>query len=390
MAATEQGVWGLQDVRDKQLQSEWTYDGGRELYSAGPNSYGVLGQNNQTAYSSPKQVGTELTWNQVSGERHSLATKTDGTLWAWGMQDGGKLGQNNNTIYSSPRQIPGTTWASISAGSNNSFGIKTDGSLWAWGQNYGNLGFNQPGNGGPGGATGRSSPTQIGTDTNWAHIESTGTGSQFGVKTDGTLWSWGYNDDGNLGQNNKTRYSSPTQVGTDTTWSSNQLYWGTSVNNVNYAIKTDNTLWAWGYANTGDLGQNDRTYQSSPVQIPGSWQSIANSSNTAMGIKTDGTIWSWGNGVYGALGNGSSGNPNKKSSPTQIGTDTDWSHMGRGGGRKQAAIKTDGTLYNCGKNDSGGLGHNNTSQKDSLTQLPGLYVGKPSMSPGGCLYLKEL
>jgi alpha-tubulin suppressor-like RCC1 family protein len=389
MAATETGVWGLQDVRDKQLASEWTYDGGGELYTAGSGGNGQLGHNNKTQYSSPKQVGTTINWSKVSSGSgyQSFAIKTDGTLWSWGRQDGGKLGQNNNTEYSSPRQIPGTDWSSISASANNCFSIRTDGTLWAWGQNYGNLGLNQPGQDTLAGR-GRSSPTQVG-GTTWAHVESAGTGSQFAVKTDGTLWSWGYNNDGNLGQNNKTRYSSPTQVGTDTTWSTNEVHWGTSSNNVHYAIKTDNTLWAWGYANTGDLGQNSRTYYSSPVQIPGSWQSIGNSSNTGMGIKTDGTLWSWGNGAFSALGNGTNGPSNRVSSPTQVGTDTDWSYMGRGGGSQQTAIKTDGTLYNCGRNESGGLGHNNTSQVPSMTQLPGQYSGKPD-SGDSSLWIKEV
>ena len=63
--------------------------------------------------------------------------------------------------------------------------------------------------------------------------------------------------------------------------------------------------------------------------------------------------------------------------------------MARGGGRQQSAIKTDGSLYNCGRNETGGLGHNNTSQTNSMTQLSGIYTGKPSMSDA-CLYLKEL
>ena len=392
MAATEAGVWGLQDVRDKQLQSEWSYTGGRELYSAGPNSSGVLGQNDGTKYSSPTQVGTQQTWSKVSGKNHSLGIKTDGTLWSWGSQDGGKLGQNNNTPYGSPRQIPGTNWASICASQNNSFAIKTDGSLWGWGQNYGNLGLNQPGAGGNVGKTGRSSPTQVGTDSDWAHIESTGTGSQFGVKTDGSLWSWGYNTDGNTAHNNLIRYSSPTQVGTDTTWSSNELHWGGSTGNNNYAIKTDGTLWAWGFNNVGDLGQNDRTYQSSPVQIPGSWQSVGNSGNNGMAVKTDGTLWAWGNGNKGQLANGSDGNPNRRSSPTQVGTATDWSYLGQNGGSSQTIIKTDGTLYNCGRNENGNLGHNAggpTSTEPAVKQLPGTYTGKPSCSDVG-LWIKEL
>ena len=87
MAATEAGVWGLQDVRDKQLQSEWDYTGGRPLYTSGYNTYGNLGQNDGPTpqYSSPTQVGTQLTWNRVTSLNSvAMATKTDNTLCVWG------------------------------------------------------------------------------------------------------------------------------------------------------------------------------------------------------------------------------------------------------------------------------------------------------------------
>ena len=143
MAATEKGVWGLQDVRDKILASEWDYTGASELWVQGQGSQGKLAQNNNTQYSSPKQVpgtnwgmGTQCT-NTV------LNIKTDGTLWAWASNIAGQLGQNNLTTYSSPIQIPGTTWKTVDASANHVLATKTDGSLWAWGEGGGRLGLNQ-------------------------------------------------------------------------------------------------------------------------------------------------------------------------------------------------------------------------------------------------------
>ena len=123
MAATETGVWGLQDVRDKQLASEWTYDGGGELYTAGSGGNGQLGHNNKTQYSSPKQVGSDTTWDTVQ-TRHQwmIARKTDNTFWVWGENENGALGQSNLTKYSSPVQIPGFT-----AGEFSSVGTNKDG-----------------------------------------------------------------------------------------------------------------------------------------------------------------------------------------------------------------------------------------------------------------------
>ena len=143
-----------------------------------------------------------------------MATKTDGTLWGWGRNQDGHLGLNNQTLYSSPTQIPGTTWANIVAGYQHAAAAKTDGTLWAWGKNTGGnsgvLGQNSTNNG-------YSSPVQI-PGTNWGTGELDLASSTYGhmaIKTDGTLWAWGGNSDGELGQNNEVKYSSPVQVGSD-------------------------------------------------------------------------------------------------------------------------------------------------------------------------------
>ena len=109
---TDKGVWNLQQVRDKQLQSLWSYSTNvLSLYSWGYNNQGALGQNNKTKYSSPVQIpGT--TWRDASSFSYAIiASKTDNTLWAWGYNaDYGQLGLNDRTQYSSPTQIPGTSW----------------------------------------------------------------------------------------------------------------------------------------------------------------------------------------------------------------------------------------------------------------------------------------
>ena len=241
------------------------------LWTWGINEFGCLGLNEHDVHrSSPTQVpGT--TWSSISigdDNAHTLATKTDGTLWSWGYNDGGALGQGNRTNYSSPVQIPGTTWStayyavSVTA-AQGSYGIKTDGTLWAWGSNNGNLGQNFPANGH------RSSPTQVGTDTTWKSIQGqqSGPGARqaFATKTDGSMWSWGSGSYGGLGQNNKTTYNSPKQIGTDTNWSS-QTY-GINSKGGGVFVKTDGTLWSWGNNAGGYLGHNNTTNYSSPKQV---------------------------------------------------------------------------------------------------------------------------
>ena len=195
------------------------------LWIWGDNDDGRLGHNNETQYSSPVQLGSDTTWNQVymGNSGITAATKTDGTLWSWGDGGMGVLGLNqpSNTKISSPTQIPGTTWATgtRSLNSSDEFGaaIKTDGTLWMWGLNeHGQLGQNE----GPGGNPGSySSPTQI-PGTIWRSVFC-GRKSSFATKTDGTMWSWGYGNrssNGLLGQNNAISYSSPVQI-PGTTWS---------------------------------------------------------------------------------------------------------------------------------------------------------------------------
>ena len=197
-----------------------------------------------------------------------LMQLTDGTLWTWGYNAQGRLGLNNTTPYSSPIQIPGTTWLRIVTGSNTATGggIKTDGTLWTWGQNYGNLGQNNQ--------TDYSSPVQV-PGTNWVN-GSFGSTTCYATKTDGTLWAWGNNNKGQLGQNDVVYKSSPVQVGSGTDWDQTNFQGG---NTYVSALKTDGTLWVWGQNNEGALGQNSQIEYSSPVQIGGTFENILGNLN---------------------------------------------------------------------------------------------------------------
>ena len=179
-----------------------------------------------------------------------------GANWA------GKLGLNDTADRSSPTQIPGT-WTSATAGSgNDGRGVKSDGTLWVWGTNQeGVLGLNNvnPGNQ-------RSSPTQVGTDTNWKQIVSGSARSQ-AMKTDGSLWGWGGHYAGASMLYGSASKSSPVQIGTGTDWAEKEFSTGSNAHA--WAMKTDGTLWSWGRNFRGQLGHNDLVEKSSPTQIPG-------------------------------------------------------------------------------------------------------------------------
>ena len=210
---TRKGVWNLQQVRDKYLQSLWAND--TQLWVWGANKYGTLGLNqahDSIEYSSPVQIpGTDWgSFNTNVGKTDSFVhnIKEDGTLWLWGRNNYGMLGQNSRTDYSSPVQLPGS-WSTLTKGNYRTSGIKTDNTAWVWGSGTysGELGLND--------TIDRSSPTQI--PGSWSNVNIGAAG--LGLKTDGTLWSWGgSNTQGQLGQNNRTQYSSPVQIDAAGVW----------------------------------------------------------------------------------------------------------------------------------------------------------------------------
>ena len=174
----------------------------------------------------------------------------------------GQFGLNDvSNDYSSPTQIPGTQWSSIYRASALSYGLKTDGTLWSWGT--GNLGALAQNDEIP-----RSSPTQI-PGTQWTAFS--GSYTMQATKTDGTLWAWGWNNYGALGQNSTVNYSSPIQI-PGTQWTLDDVYHSSQ---TLAARKTDGTLWVWGNGTAGRLGNNSDNPRSSPMQIPGTqWSSL--------------------------------------------------------------------------------------------------------------------
>ena len=332
------------------------------IWAWGQTNRGQHGLNDVLVRSSPTQIGTLTNWLSISaGDYYSLATKTDGTLWAWGMNNAGQLGTNNLIYRSSPTQVGGTIIANInSSGSNMTLSLKNDGTLWSWG-------YNNSGQLGLGNIINRSSPVQIGTLTSWSSI-SAGNYFSLGIKSGGTLWSWGDNSNGQLGLNQNIQPSYPTLVGPITTFSdiSNSKMVSNSL-----ALRPDGTLWSWGQAATGVLGQNDLTYRSSPTQIGAlnTWTKIdANGLYMALAIKTDGSLWSWGSNTYGQLGQSDTIN---RSSPTQVGFNYDWASVS-GGYQFALAIKTDGTLWSWGANGYYALGQNDVIYRSSPVQVGAL------------------
>jgi alpha-tubulin suppressor-like RCC1 family protein len=327
------------------------------LWVWGDNTAAQLGVNNATSRSTPVTTilgGTN--WKSIAGGGyHTIATKTDGTLWVWGLNSSGELGVNSTTNRSIPVTtiLGGTNWKSIAGGDiYRTIATKTDGTLWTWGNNNrGQLGINT--------TTNRSIPvTTILGGTNWKSISGGGSHTA-SVKTDGTLWTWGLNSDGQLGVNNTTNRSTPvTTILGGTNWKSVSCG-----ENHMAAIKTDGTLWVWGLNGAGQLGVNNTTNRSTPVTtILGgtNWKQVSCGKDHMAAIKTDGTLWNWGDNGYEQLG--VSIGPDRSTPVTTRAGGTNWKTVSCGG-YSTTAIKTDGTLWVWGSNYQGQLGTNDTTDR---------------------------
>ena len=333
--------------------------GNGTLWVWGSNSSGQLGDGTNNDSNIPIQIGTDNNWQSVSCSGHTLAIKNDGTLWSWGNNSWGQLGNGNTNNTNIPIQI-GTdnNWQQVVAGSRGSVGIKTDGTLWAWGFN----GYGQFGNGT---YTSSNIPIQIGRDNNWQQISMGDYYHTVAIKTNGTLWAWGSNANGQLGDGTTIDKISPIQIGTDNRW---KYVSAGMVNNI--ALKTDGTLWAWGENSVGQLGDSTYISVSTPKQIgkATSWLYLSTVKNHTIALKADGTLWAWGSNANGQLGNGTSGYYTSRNYPVQIGSESSW-HIINAGYTNSAAIKDGGLLYEWGSNANGELGDGSNTDKSTPVGL---------------------
>lgn len=333
------------------------------LWAWGKNENGQLGDGTTIQRTAPVQVGSATTWDKVvCGPGHTLARRSDGTLWAWGKNDQGQLGDGSLTDRSSPVQVgTGTDWVTMASGAAHSLGIRSDGTLWAWGQ----WPFQQ-----------ETAPVQIGSGTTWTAVAVAGSAS-VALQADGTLWTWGWNQYGLLGAPGEDLRLAPGQMGSETTWAA--ISGG---GNTAMALRADGTPWAWGFNDGGQAGGRDRVPPAQPA-VAGRFTHVAGYDDHCMARREDGTLWGWGGALSGQLGIPPTGTV--QMTPVQAGSDTDWAdvYCGR---YYTMAHRTDGTLWAWGDNQCGQLGDGTTTQRTSPVQ-----IGTAGMYPVvACGYLYTL
>lgn len=362
-----------------------------ELWAWGDNTYGQLGDGTTGSHTTPNQVGADGDWVSVTaGDHHTIAIKSNGTLWAWGRNNHGQIGNGTtgaNVLYPVQITAAGNGWVSVSAGggddtssyahsSGHSVAIKADGTLWAWGHNdYGQLGL--------GDTISRNVPEQVGGESDWSGV-SVGDSHTLAIKASGTLWSWGWNRFGQLGiggMRDTDVHSTPVQIGTAYKWVS------VSVGGFHtLAIRDDNTLWSWGDNKYGQLG-NVTTLSERlpndywPIQVgtESDWKSVNAGGFHTLATRSNNTLWVWGDNEYGQLGNGMI--TENKYVPIQESDDQNWSSVS-GGGNHTVAIKNNNELWTWGYNywgqhASGNRLHVTTTpiQVDSISSWLSLTTG---------------
>ena len=406
---------------------------------AGDDSWGALAsgdwcdlalKNDGTLWSlgALTQIGSDADWvSAASGYDHSAALKSTGTLWTWGANDSGQLGLGDTTARTAPTQITGcsggdSNWVAVACGRTFSVGLKSDGSLWAWGaDSSGELGL--------GDTAARTAPTRVtgcpGGDSNWVSV-ACGESFTVALKSDGSLWTWGANSWGQLGQNDTTTRTSPTHVvgcsGGDSNWVSVACGYDHAE-----AVKSDGSIWAWGSNLYGDLGTGNRNECDVPTAVASDlvgnsdWVAVAcdlthtvalkdsgglyiwgddhnwfpedrigdldwTSSPTyvssvgcglgfTVGVGASGYLLSWGDNSVGELGDGTT---TSRPAPAYVtgcsGGDYNWASVACGR-EHTLALKTDHTLWAWGANGSGQLGDGTTTERQAAVQITGCADG---------------
>ena len=307
----------------------------------------------------------------VAASLHTYYLKSDGTLWAWGNNGNGQFGNGTAAapFNSAPVQISGLSGViAIVAGGNHTVYLKTDGTVWA-------AGLNTNGQLGDGTTAQRITPVRVSGLSNVTAVIA-GDAYTVALKSDGTVWSWGKNLNGQLGKGTSG-------VGTDSSVpvQATGLTGITSIDagdDFTVALKSDSTVWAWGNNGKGQLGDGTTTQRDSPVQVQASlgvalsgMSTIIAGGSFTIAMKNDGTFWAWGNNTDGQFCNGVTVATN--SYPVAIGIESLGITGISTGSDHTAFIKSDATVWTCGNNSDGQLGNSDiTGTSQSIPQATGL------------------
>lgn len=280
----------------------------------------------------------------AAGANHGLALKNDGSVWAWGRNIAGELGDGTGAPQATPVQVANLSGVvAIAAAGVTSLALKNDGSVWVWGVDLTSI---YPGN--------SYVPVQVGGLKGISQISVGGVNSAMALQTDGmpsgTLWTWGNNQNGKLGDGTTTQRDVPVAVAQGVTAGAAGFLHA-------YALKEDGTVLAWGRNTNGQLGDGTTAEKYRPTLIPSlsGVVTIAAGMLSGLAVEADRTVWSWGDNTYGQLGDGT-GTMRTTPVRTWILDPLAVGSSNSDGSGHSASVHGDGTLWTWGKNDVGALG----------------------------------
>jgi alpha-tubulin suppressor-like RCC1 family protein len=320
-------------------------------YCWGSNALGELGTSDLMSRTTPTPVGTSVHFDTLAlGENHACGLETaTGRVFCWGANAGGQLGLGNTALQLLPQPVMLGTAAKLSVGYVHSCAILTNGALYCWGDNSENQAGQLDDH------MNLSVPTRVEMASDWTAV-SGGQGHTCGIRKPGTMWCWGRNSDGEIGQGIGApgRFAAPTRVGTFDDWDSVDL----GQANV-CGVRRDGTLWCW-----GDDTAND---QNLPKQVgtDTDWTSVSTDVFTTCGIRKGGVLSCFGRNVEGQLG---LGDTTDRTTPTVTGAGITWTGVAVGR-LHVCAVTSAGEIRCAGKNDDGQLGTGDNDRRNVFSNI---------------------
>lgn len=357
--------------------SSYAIDAQGNLYAWGQNNYGQLGNGTTVNDSTPVMVAFPpgvTKWVAVTaGDGHALAIGNDGNLYAWGHNNKGQLGNGTTSDTSLPAMVTKpagvTSWTNINAGSNNSFAIGNDGNLYSWGYNN----FGQLGNGSK---SDTSLPAMVSLPSGVkATAVSAAANSAIALGNDGNLYSWGRNANGQLGNGTTTDSQTPAAITLPSGVTPVKLSSGAYFNSF---LGSDGNIYSFGQGNNGQIGNGTTspgnvptpTMANKPSSVT-SWKAYACGASFELAIGNNDSLYAWGYGGTGEMGNGTTtGNnptiirPNLPAGVVPVGVSAGHNHG--------FIVDKNSNVYSWGRNLEGQLGINNLKNSPTPVQTVGV------------------